>query len=814
MVKGWTLVAIAGLLQLPAPLHADCAPAGEIASRMDAYFAAPRSPATYRALAGLGDPRIEPFDYFAGDWRRPDDEKALAARMIPSSRPDHAVAGYIELQPGDCRIGYAIETAKARIAALGAAHPYVRRWFEVQRAVFAACSNPGAALPALPPPLATADPRVAALQREDRAYQAASRLFYEHSAGAQAAFERIASSPSVHAPTARYMVAAMSAAALPSRGWESGGPPGEGRPGAIDRLVRQERAILRDPALASVHPLAQALIGSAAYRNGDPRLREEQVRLVLEALHAPLARLRADPSLRERYARALADIDKLHDNFPDPAWWISGTAPPEATASRAMAAAARSDPIAAWVLTPASVWETAKWAGVTPSGERDGRLQSFVRGRSSEADREAWALVQASGAPFYDAGAWTALDGKLAEARRCAGDAHLAALPASLYHQVRTALASGDAPGPEPRAFEAALSHLAAWPWKDSEHYRATVSAALRFLVARGRTAEARRLRDSLPQQARAGNDVPLLLLAEDRPHLLAALLQEEDYGRPVLLNRLSAGALASGAGEESLSREDRARFARVAWTRLYALGRRVPPSLDAAMRALNPEIAAGWISRPGAGPRDRRLLLDVLRSPGLNILITEHQRRPDPGSHNVEEPGLTRIDTLEHSDNNWWCAWQAARHERDLDRLLYDEFFGGPERWRDPDPLRLAGARPLLARLLGESWLWRSHAGAEEEALARIDCAPKALSEAAIDWASHRRPFASREGQDEALALAVRTTRYGCQRQGGHGAYSKAAFQLLHDRFPDSPAAKRTRYWFDCSHFYGGCPPTPAKAP
>ena len=53
---------------------------------------------------------------------------------------------------------------------------------------------------------------------------------------------------------------------------------------------------------------------------------------------------------------------------------------------------------------------------------------------------------------------------------------------------------------------------------------------------------------------------------------------------------------------------------------------------------------------------------------------------------------------------------------------------------------------------------------------------------------------------------MAVRSTRYGCQMNGGHGAYSKAAWDLLHRKFPDSPAARRTRWWFDCRHFTYGC--------
>jgi hypothetical protein len=108
---------------------------------------------------------------------------------------------------------------------------------------------------------------------------------------------------------------------------------------------------------------------------------------------------------------------------------------------------------------------------------------------------------------------------------------------------------------------------------------------------------------------------------------------------------------------------------------------------------------------------------------------------------------------------------------------------------------------------MLLASMVWQSNDRAESRALAAIDSAPKQLSERTIVWVEHPGLFGSSTGQDEALALAIRSTRYGCQRQGGHGAYSHAAYTLLHQHFPTSDAAKRTRYWFDCAHFSGGCP-------
>jgi hypothetical protein len=176
-------------------------------------------------------------------------------------------------------------------------------------------------------------------------------------------------------------------------------------------------------------------------------------------------------------------------------------------------------------------------------------------------------------------------------------------------------------------------------------------------------------------------------------------------------------------------------------------------------------------------------------------VVRWEHQR-PRSGSNFSEDPGLTGIDTFQHSDNNWWCAWQVERHETALDRLLYRTFFSGPaEDEEDFDPVAVAGARRTLAPLLETSWLWKAQAPGEARSLSAIPPAPKSLGERAIAWA---RDGGKGAGQDEALALTVRATRYGCQRQGKRGAYSRAAFELLHKRFPASDAARRTRYWFE----------------
>jgi hypothetical protein len=381
----------------------------------------------------------------------------------------------------------------------------------------------------------------------------------------------------------------------------------------------------------------------------------------------------------------------------------------------------------------------------------------------------------------------------------------LATAPSLFYHQVRAALMypardENMEPLRRQEGFTAALERVRAWPWRDSDFYRRLTADMLRHLAAKGRIAEARTLRDQIDLRIgeQQGNVTALVLLAESEDQLVREIVARPEGGQR-FINLLSIPALTRLAGREDLPAPVRARFARTAWSRLYALQRPIPRPLDTLMRRLNPEITAGWTSRPGARPDDRPLLLDVLRSPGLNIVITEHQRGGNDGMGYSDPPSLTSIDTFEHSDNNWWCAWQPDRHRVTASAIMYGSFFRPDDDW---NAMAAAGASSALGPLLRASWLWQAQDNGEQNALSEIASAPKMLAERAIAW----RGRGNGVGQDEALALAIRATRYGCQRQGGHGEYSHAAWDLLHSRFPESDAARRTRWWFDCDHFSGGC--------
>jgi hypothetical protein len=77
--------------------------------------------------------------------------------------------------------------------------------------------------------------------------------------------------------------------------------------------------------------------------------------------------------------------------------------------------------------------------------------------------------------------------------------------------------------------------------------------------------------------------------------------------------------------------------------------------------------------------------------------------------------------------------------------------------------------------------------------ALQALGTGPNYFCRMAIEW-TEKNPNDPRS--PEALHLAVRSTRYGCTDKET-GRWSKAAYDLLHRRYPNTTWARNTKYWF-----------------
>jgi hypothetical protein len=149
------------------------------------------------------------------------------------------------------------------------------------------------------------------------------------------------------------------------------------------------------------------------------------------------------------------------------------------------------------------------------------------------------------------------------------------------------------------------------------------------------------------------------------------------------------------------------------------------------------------------------------------------------PGLEPVVDIGIGRTAKIQEQEmyrDNWWCRAAFPPTEGEI---------------TEDAPLSFTsrGVHPLLflsgvQKVAGER---------EANALNELGAAPNYIAREVIQLAN-RMPNDARMA--EALHLAVKSTRFGCTDKDT-GRWSKAAFDLLHRKYPNSTWAKKTPYWF-----------------
>jgi hypothetical protein len=226
------------------------------------------------------------------------------------------------------------------------------------------------------------------------------------------------------------------------------------------------------------------------------------------------------------------------------------------------------------------------------------------------------------------------------------------------------------------------------------------------------------------------------------------------------------------------------------AWIRAFALSHWDDviawlPDLRIAYPALGPDI--DLIDRAWLASTKRRLALHLaLRSPGL-VALPSWSREPNGPQRweyidNAVRPAdIFSFDPWHASDGNWWCASQTE-----------------VEDWGDE---RHQEALPANALFKAIAPLYREGDGKELAALTAKGSSAERFAEDAVAWGNRvgwlGRRFGMEDHLPETLYLAVRATRFGCRRPEDNSPWSRAAYTMLHRRFPSSEWARRTPYWF-----------------
>ncbi len=236
---------------------------------------------------------------------------------------------------------------------------------------------------------------------------------------------------------------------------------------------------------------------------------------------------------------------------------------------------------------------------------------------------------------------------------------------------------------------------------------------------------------------------------------------QEFDEDAAQILNRQTPlSLLIQAANTQSLPQNLRQNLAIVAWTRSVLLD---DAKSAAALAPLLPKSLGATAGSSVGFPAD----LAILRNPGIRPYL---------------EPGIPRVASFSYFDefrDNWWCSsWQA----------LYSE------EQQKPTPL------PVPAFLSSDQL---AQAAAEYQRLKQLPDSATVIGQRVIDYANQN---PNDPEVPEALALTVRATHYACQTYepnqaasttSGYTPVSKAAFELLHQRYPKSPWTAKTPYYY-----------------
>jgi len=334
---------------------------------------------------------------------------------------------------------------------------------------------------------------------------------------------------------------------------------------------------------------------------------------------------------------------------------------------------------------------------------------------------------------------------------------------------------------------------------------------AIRLLMRSGKFDEARSLLDQLLKNNRAQFDPSSLnLLIDDRMMLATSLddflrhaaripaslswnedgrelpAEDEDVseagkailGKPLFdedtaksLNRqMPLALLKDAAVSQALPQHLRSDLAQAVWIRSVLLGDyKTADELAPTLKALVPSLSGSlddFLKTPQSEAKRFSALYAWLKFPGIEPIV---------------DTGMSRSSAMNQQDtyrDNWWCG--AA-------------YTPSPEAVAEENNEIASFSTSVINSPVFLTDAQRAAGGREWKTLTSLGAIPNYLCKQVIQWGT-KNPTDPRV--PEALHLAVTATRYGCTDKDT-GRWSKAAFDLLHRKYPSSTWAKKTKYWF-----------------
>jgi hypothetical protein len=342
------------------------------------------------------------------------------------------------------------------------------------------------------------------------------------------------------------------------------------------------------------------------------------------------------------------------------------------------------------------------------------------------------------------------------------------AYPTAIYHVIRLDLQAGKNDDARRRLDEILARH------------RSSLNVSGLNTILNLRMAVAQNLEDFLKFSQRVpaafswnddGREVPtdLKAIEEQNRNLSGRKLFDHDAAQ-TFNERLPLSLLKQAAQSKTLDENLRRDVVQATWVRAVLLGDyRTADELTPIIIELVPSMAPlleNFTTTAQPEAKKFSALYAWLKSPGLEPVVDAGAGRESP---------LSQQDIYR---DNWWCGSAFPPTEANQD----------PDKPAPPPPILDPNKFPVFL-----TRAQRTTAGKEYAALMALGPAPNYLCRQVVQWATAN---ANDPRVPEALHLAVKSTRYGCTNKET-GKWSKAAYDLLHARYPKSTWAKKTPYWF-----------------
>lgn len=246
-------------------------------------------------------------------------------------------------------------------------------------------------------------------------------------------------------------------------------------------------------------------------------------------------------------------------------------------------------------------------------------------------------------------------------------------------------------------------------------------------------------------------------------------------YAAEILVKRLPLDLLIQAAASPTLPKHLRREVARTAWVRSVLIDDLISAEkLQPVLQDLDPALWRAMESfRSATSDADKHFgsVFIILSNPGMKPSVRESSLR------------TATLGELDEYRDNWWCTdmgvganWGQSYepYNKDVNLKFVD---------RDPD-------FPFPAWLTQAQ---RDAAKAEWSKLSQVGTAPNYLAEQVMMYAKQH---SNDPRVPQALHLAVRSTRSGCTNIET-SRFSKAAFDFLHEHYPDNEWAAKTKYYY-----------------